>query len=290
MTGTFTISDASAYNHEESIDANLAIKAKTSAVDVTITMKDYTATVLVDDVATTEDSATITYDGNAHTFVVVTDPSATVKYTVDGVAEDSVSVTNPGTYTIKYWTEQEANGYTALAEKTFTLTITNECDYVVEVSETADYVAGYKLVLVYTNTDNVTFEYGGKLMIDVTSRGYKYDGVSYNHVYAFVTPALDETFDLDAYKDLIQCNIPGKDGLYTMPAYTTDLNFDGDMTVLDISTGYGIYNAIDTYMAEIKYQKNILRADTNGDKKVDTADTAAVVNAVKAAKNTANNG
>ena len=67
-----------------------------------------------------------------------------------------------------------------------------------------------------------------------------------------------------------------------------DLNFDDALDVNDITTGFGIYNANETYFANVKYQKNILRADTDGSKKVDGTDTGAVVDAVKTARS--NNG
>ena len=60
-----------------------------------------------------------------------------------------------------------------------------------------------------------------------------------------------------------------------------DLNFDTNVDIQDIITVYGIYNAVPEYFADVKYQKNILKADTNGDKVADGSDTGEVVNAAE---------
>lgn len=279
-----TFTDDGTYVIGYTVAPKAGYRKATGTFTLEIYLKEYSVETKVDG-ETAGTSKNVPYTNAGHTFEVVSTPNATVTYKVNGgEAQNSVSLTNKGTYTIEY-TVAATDGY---AEKTgrFTLTI-EDPEYVVEVSETSDYVSGKKLVLVYTNTDGVCFNYNNNLMIDVTSREYKYnDTEEYTNVYAFVTDAITNG-TLDDYKANISCVIPTSSQLITL-TYLMDLNFDDALDVNDITTGFGIYNANETYFANVKYQKNILRADTDGSKKVDGTDTGAVVDAVKTARS--NNG
>lgn len=277
----FEIRNTAASTYIESIDATKVATANNEKVSVTIELKEYEVVTKVDGEAVEEERLNVPYTNAGHTFAVEATPSASVSYKVNGgEATDSVSITGKGTYTIEYTITPET-GY-AKVTGTFTLVI-GDPEYVVEVNtatENSDYVAGKKLVLIYTNTDGLAFKYGNDIMIDVTSRGYKYyDAQEYTHVYAFVTDAIADA-EVDDYKENISCVIPSPKNLIAL-TYSTDLNFDNDLTVQDISVAYGIYNVNKDYFKNAKYQKNILRADTDGDKVVDNDDANAVVNAVK---------
>lgn len=281
VTADFGIGNTAASTYVESIDATKVATANNEKVSVTIELKEYEIETKIDGEVVEGETLNVPYTNAGHTFTVEATPSASVSYKVNGgEATNSVSITEKGTYTIEY-TITPANGY-AEVTGTFTLVI-GDPEYVVEVNtatENSDYVAGKKLVLVYTNTDGLAFKYGNDIMIDVTSRGYKYNNdVEYGHVYAFVTDAIANA-EVDGYKENISCVIPSPENLIAL-TYSTDLNFDNDLTVQDISVAYGIYNVNKDYFKNVKYQKNILRADTDGDKDVDNDDANAVVNAVK---------
>lgn len=286
VTADFVISNTSASTYLESIDG---IKIKTTnneKVTVAINLKEYEVEVSVDGDTKTDETLTVPYTNEGHTFNVTAKPEATVSYKVNGTASDSVSVSERGTYTIEYTITPET-GYAEITGA-FTLII-GDPEYVVEVNldsnaENRDYVAGKKVVLVYTNTDGLAFNYGSDLMIDVTERGYKYNGTAeYSHVYAFVTDAIESDnaeVTVKDYKANISCVIPSPEELIKLE-YSMDLNFDNSLTVQDITVAYGVYTANEDYFKNIKYQKNILRTDINGDKVVNNDDTNAVVNAVK---------
>lgn len=281
VTADFEISNTAASTYIESIDATKVATANNEKVSVKIELKEYAVVTKVDGEVVEVETLNVPYTNAGHTFTVEAIPSASVSYKVNGGdATNSVSITEKGTYTIEYTINPE-KGY-AKVTGTFTLVI-GDPEYVVEVNtatENSDYVAGKKLVLVYTNTDGLAFKYGNDIMIDVTSRGYKYYGEEeYAHVYAFVTDAIADA-EVDDYKENISCVIPSPENLIAL-TYSTDLNFDNDLTVQDISVAYGIYNVNKDYFKNAKYQKNILRADTDGDKVVDNDDANAVVNAVK---------
>lgn len=140
----------------------------------------------------------------------------------------------------------------------------------------SDYVAGYKLILVYTDADRAYFTYGAKPMYDVTERGYKYTDYStgvavtsdtaYRHVFGIVVKA-----DGSDYANKIN---------YTTDAlanperivYDMDVNLDGVYSANDYSAANGVYNAL---YADI-FAKNMLKADADGNKYVDTTDVERV--------------
>lgn len=286
VTADFEISDANAHTYMESINGLWPLTASNEKVSVAIALKEYAIALSVDGSTVSGTTDIVHYRGEGHTFSVTATPAATVSYQVNnGAVSDSVSVADRGSYTIAY-TITPALGY-AEVSGTFTLVI-GDPEYVVEVNldATGDYVAGKKIVLVYTDVDGVAFKYGTNLMIDVTASGYKYnDTVQYRHVYAFVTTAIasdGEAVTVEDYSDNVSCVIPSPETLLTL-TYSEDLNFVDGLTVDDITVAYGIYNVCDGYFANVKYQKSLLRADTDRNKLVDNDDTTAVVNAVLSA-------
>ena len=276
-TGTFTVLDAYAYTYYESIKG-IDVDASTDSVDVTIKLIEYTEKITIngrDYTGSTYEE--LRFNNEDYTFVVETEPTATVTYKVDGVEVPAVNIKDRkpggGSYTIEY-TVVPAPGYKGYT-KTFELNII-EPEFLVEFVD--DYVPGKSLVLVYTNTDNVYFTYAGNTMLDVTARRYKYNDATgyHNHVYGFVVDGIPMG-TVDAYKANIK-DIYDDSELVTIDSYTTNVNFEGGVDIRDITSIYGIYNVNPTYFATYEFIKNILAADIVGnDKCVDGNDADAVV-------------
>ncbi len=70
------------------------------------------------------------------------------------------------------WTMDEAIAGDTVVPATVTPATVTTVDpaYLVEVDATNDYVAGKKLVLVYTNSDDISFTYDGTVMYDVSEK------------------------------------------------------------------------------------------------------------------------
>lgn len=276
----FVISDTFAYTWPESFDGTEVAAANNSKVTVKIELIDYEVALKVDGEVAPEGTVSINYDNAEHTFVIDTIPQATVEYKVNGEAVTSVSVKDYGIYKIEYTVVSET-GYRAV-EGSYTLII-DKPEYVVEVNlervDGADYVDGKKIVLVYTNTENAFFKYDGKLMVNVSASGYKYNNTTeYRYVFAYVTDAIadGELADYEAEIDVIYSDAD----LYTITAYDYDLNFDNKEDIRDVTTAYGVYNVHPILFTNIKYQKQLLKADIKKDKCVNGVDTAAVYGAI----------
>ena len=172
--------------------------------------------------------------------------------------------------------------------------------YVVEVVDNAllkggdvkaDYVAGYRLVLVYTNVDNAFFNYGGVNMFDVTASGYKYvdydyttgtvpAGVEYKHVYGLVVPSIGVYEATEEYHKQYESRVGYSFDFVDKPekvVYDNDINLTEVLDVNDYSMTNGIYNVI---FNSSRFAKNFLKADVNHDKMVDSTDAGAVKTAV----------
>ena len=131
----------------------------------------------------------------------------------------------------------------------------------VYVTEITEYVAGYKLVLVYTNS-NATFTYANAAMYDVTSAGYKYNKADeYSHVYALVVNGTADTDKVAAgttpVVEILNCS-------------DLDVNKSGSVDLRDAVAVVAVYNANETYMT--KYMAIVLEADVNHDKHVTSDD------------------
>ena len=133
------------------------------------------------------------------------------------------------------------------------------------VTERCDYLAGWDLVLAYTNTA-ATFTYDGVPMYDLTGRGYRHGETEYAHVYGalvqgygnvtLVTPSSHAAKSMD-----------GSSGV----GAAFDVNRSGNVDINDVVAVQAVYNVREEYFAEDKLPV-VLRADVNGDKKVDTSD------------------
>lgn len=293
VTSAFTLNNVKASTAMEAVGAVIPATTNGSA-DITIALREYTTAITVDGTAPSAEelaskSKSVAFDGREHTFKVTTTPDANVKYKVNGVEVSEVKLKNEGVWTIEY-TVENALGYGEVSG-TFEITV-GTADYVVEVdlAEDGDYVAkntaenttAKKIVLVYTNTDGLCFKYNNKSMIDVTAQGYKYNGTdAYDHVYAFVTDFVDN--DLDTYKSKVTYSTNGTNAVLDT-ALQYDINLRNGVEIDDIGTEYSVYNGYKGYFASLVYQANILKADTNKNKKVDSGDITDVTNAVREAE------
>lgn len=294
VNADFKISNTNAFTSLESAYDYDIETTNNEKVSVVITRKAIVPELYLDNEITEESSAEFSYTGDAHTFEVVTN-FGTVSYEYylnDEIQNETPEFKNEGVYKIKYSITPNT-GY-APANGEFTITIGNPV-YVVEVNtndiesdDYANYITNQKLVLVYTNVEGLAFKYNGKLMIDVTARGYKYNNqAEFRYVYAFVTDTI-ENGEISDYEAKVKHGLASvflpKD-IHEVPKYNEDLNFNGKYEMKDISTAFAVYNG--DYVAEIALQRNMLKADTNGDKKVDGLDTAAVIEKVTNNRNQA---
>lgn len=288
-TGSFTISNAEAYTYEEN-RLGMTFEVSNTVDDVTISLNSFTATVKLDGKAVKGDSATLNYDGKEHKVVVSVEPtdykSIEMTYTVDGKKKYGEPVIKePGVYEIAY-NVVTYDGYEPCSGK-FTLTILEPNAYYVEVNtgvgKKADYVAGKKLVLVYTDLSNIAFKYDGKDMIEVTKAigNYQYSGseteqTNFSHVYAYVAEKTTEN-TFDSYNAFVSPFIV-KDGykIEKIDKYGFDINNTEGIDKQDPGTAIGVYGALDVYYENYGAQKNILKADVNGDKCVTPEDVKEV--------------
>ena len=254
-------------------------------VNTILTVTPAAATITIGDFAKAfgaEDAAIAVKDGStavAVTGLIADGDLGTITAVRSELGEDR------GTYAM-------TAGYTP--NSNYTVTVVNgkleigAPDYLIEVVDNAllhggdhnsDYVAGYKLILVYTDADRSYFTYNGKQMYDVTENGYRYVAYSndtatqsdkeYRHVFGIVVKGDDGaaadyrakvryTTDTAAQPERI--------------VYDMDVNFDSIYDINDISAANGVYNAL---YADV-YARNMLKADANGDKYVDTKDVELV--------------
>lgn len=294
VTGAFTLTDASVGT--VAMSNSTYPEAKVENDEVKILLKDFTVTVKHENTneVITGDSVQIDYDGNAHKITVTTDPVCDIYYSTDNGntwTTDAPEFTKYGIYTITYKADVP-NGYDQSAKTPVTITVEiGEPEKVVEV---ADYVSGYKLILVYTDADGAYFTYADRttLMLDVTSAGYKYideqgnvSSHDYRHVYGYVVAA--EMKDADTYQsaDFYKSNVKFAANTTSTPEVITSYDYDVNCSekqapftanLSDVVFTTSVYNS----NIEEAYMKAILKADTNreGDnaKIVDGSDIADV--------------
>lgn len=146
-----------------------------------------------------------------------------------------------------------------------------------------DYIAGYRLVLVYTNVDKAYFTYKGQEMYDVSDAAYKYydydfttmtatkDDTDYKHIYAIVVEAeygYEDTAENEAmYANNVE--FASETAKSEKILYNSDINYTGELDVEDFSITNGVYNVLYRGKAFIT---RLLKADVNGNKLVDTED------------------
>ncbi len=144
-----------------------------------------------------------------------------------------------------------------------------ENNYVVEIGN-KEYVTGKQIVLVYTNNDSICFNYGEKLMLDVTGSGYKYNDVTeYEHVYGYVTDTIVEG-TLENYKENIKSLDDTSDVFVIDYTLKCDVNFSGEVNLRDVAVIQGVINVTESTFSN--YMQNVLKSDVNGDKCVNETD------------------
>ncbi len=178
----------------------------------------------------------------------------------------------------------------AIIKDNLTVTIGDPApDYVVEV---ADYVEGKKIVLAYTNNNEISFAYNGETMYDVTSKEYAYSGTEEfasgqdTKVYALVVDAISNG-TLDDYKDNVSFINDTVDEGYVISAPESDLVYDlnnsGKTDIGDVISAYGVLYADSNIYPS--FMNLILRADINNDKCVNEIDINIYTSAFSSTKN-----
>lgn len=204
------------------------------------------------------------YDGNAYGVTATANKAdATIRYQdADGnyTLTESPKYSAVGEYTVNF--KATLKGY-ADAFGSAKVKITAPKYF----TETTEYVAGYSLVLVYTDVDGLNFTYNSRTMYDVTNAGYSLSGTAYSHVYGIVVKGNADMTKL-AYAT----------GTATKIGYTTDVNASGKTDLKDAVNTVAVYNADAEYMTDAQMML-VLRADVNHDKKVDNSDTNLVLKA-----------
>ncbi len=150
-----------------------------------------------------------------------------------------------------------------------------------------DYIAGYRLVLVYTNVDKAYFTYKGQEMYDVSDAPYEYydydfatmtatkDATEYKHIYAIVVDA-EYGYEDTAENEAMYANNVEFASETAKPEkilYNSDINYTGELDVEDFSITNGVYNVLYRGKAFIT---RLLKADVNGNKLVDTEDAGMI--------------
>lgn len=218
---------------------------------------------LSDDLTVTADDVTVDYDGGEYGVTATANKAGAVIKYMDANGEytlnESPKYSAVGHYPVKF--QAALKGYvTAYGEAAVTI---NEPAYEVETTE---YVAGYKLVLVYTNSAT-RFTYDGNAMLDVTAAGYSLNGTAYDHVYAWIVK-------FAAY-DNSEIGYPA--AAAQKVGYTVDVNASGKVDLRDVNTVVRVYNAEPAVMDDASIMDILLRADVDHSKVVDAFDYGAIL-------------
>ncbi len=187
----------------------------------------------------------------------------------DGIAA-AFSVTN-----CDAWDLREANkGDSIVISKVTPVNVTTvNPAYEVVVDTENDYVAGKKLVLVYTNSPDVSFTYASAAMYDVSTK-YKKDGYAYS--FAIVVDAAESYAENVA---VVPATVASEYVIdYDKNDY--DINDSDDINLRDVTVVFGVYNGTETTFAN--YMNIVLNADINADGVVNGTDTDAFVRFVRA--------
>ena len=256
VTGDFTLVRGECFieTYGSSISGDAEPCAISDPAQVTIKLKD--------DLTVSADDVTVDYDGQPHGVnATANKPGATIMYAdANGeyTLDESPAYTAVGEYTVKF--RATLKGYKpATGEAKVTI---NQPKY---FTETTEYVAGYSLVLVYTDYDTPRYTYDGNTMLDVTSAGYARSGVEYQHVYGWVVEGTPELSKIGyTQEDTVRV------------AYSKDVNASGTTDLRDAVATVGVYNADASYMLDSNMAM-ILRADIDHNKKVDSRDYGAIL-------------
>ena len=200
---------------------------------------------------------TATYGTDYTATIIGYDPAAkeySVSYTIGDGDAQIATIADDGSITI--------DGNDIIGDIVITLTTTS-IEFSVEVI--ADYVTGYSLVLIKNanGSDNVGYEYDGKATFYVD----RYEAFAYI-VEGTVTVAE------------AKANIAASDTAAVIIAITYDVNNSGTIGINDVTTT-GFCYTVRTDLVNFEDHMDIyLRADVNGDYKVDGNDMAAVLTAI----------
>ncbi len=149
----------------------------------------------------------------------------------------------------------------------------------VKLGEDTDYVAGKKLVIIYTNIDTISFNYVGATMYDTSA---KYTKEGYTKSFAIVVDAIAEG-TVEDYAANVEIEYSTVNEEYVLSGEATyDLNGSGEFNLRDVTAAYGVYNGEESTFAE--YMNIVLNADVDHNGCVDANDAAAFVDAYTAVK------
>lgn len=220
---------------------------------------------LSDDLTVTADDVTVDYDGGEYGVTATANKAGAVIKYMDANGEytldESPKYSAVGHHTVKF--QAALKGYvTAYGEAAVTI---NEPAYDVETTE---YVAGYKLVLVYTNSaTRFTYDGNTNTMLDVTAAGYSLNGTAYDHVYAWIVK----------YDEYNKSEIGYTAAAAQKVGYTVDVNASGKVDLRDVNTVVRVYNAEPAVMDDASIMDILLRADVDHSKVVDAFDYGAIL-------------
>ncbi len=228
-----------------------------------------------------EEVKEITYDSLAHKVLITSEPAADIKVWVNEVLTpvNELDFTEVKDYKIKY--EITRAGYTT-EQGNFTINISDP-KYYVEVKNdfTANEVGSKTIVLVYTDSDKISFSYGTQnlTMYEVTSKGYEYVGTETftqtndTKVYALVVEYITSG-DFNDYYNKVKIVYSPISEDYVIDVADSDkfdLDGSGDVDISDPVTAFGVYWGQDSYYND--HMKIVLMTDVDGDKDVDGLDT-----------------
>lgn len=263
VTGNFTLdSYAAAENMDDAFSGNETADAVSGPASVTIKLIPAGSTdpegltVFADDVEKP-------YDGNAYGVTATANKTgATIRYrdaSGSYTLTESPKYKDVGEYTVYF--KATLKGY-ADATGSATVKITEPVYHV----ESEEYVAGYSLVQIYTNTTGLKFTYDGRTMYDVTNAGYTPDTTTdtYTTVYAVVVEG-----SLDTTKVAYTASTTAAEKI----VYSNDVNGSGKVDMNDTLSVVAVYNTRGITDANMMI---VLRADVDHSKEVDASDWAIV--------------
>lgn len=267
-------------------DASGKYNEHTFNVVLKVTPKDIT--IVINNASKDLGQADPVFTSNINELLVVADHLGEVKY----VREPGEAM---GTYKINVTYTPNPN-YNVVDIVEGNLYIGAPTDFKVEVVNNKllkgddykqDYIAGYRLVLVYTNVDKAYFTYKGQEMYDVSDAPYEYydydfttmtatkDTTEYKHIYAIVVDAeygYEDTTENEAmYANNVE--FASETAKPEKILYNSDINYTGELDVEDFSITNGVYNVLYRGKAFIT---RLLKADVNGNKLVDTEDAGMI--------------
>ena len=313
VTGITELKDVAVYELTATLD---------SAIANNYVVKNPTVNVLIDGSQITgyslanadNEGAEKWYDAQNHTPAKLVEEAGktegvTIKYTVlkDGVPMvgktdiDAIpaDLTEVGTYTVQATLTKTGFYDKALTPVTFTI---KSVEFKVEK---VDWVTGWDVVFVYTDTAGVHFTYDDKEMFDmssltVNSEKYKFENTTeYNYVYgiavygdADTTKVVSSNGSVKSIRNTQNSVVDARCNINNTAPGSTDKPERKGVDLNDLVACQAIYNVSEEYLktkntgtteapiltedVEDAKMVIVLKADVNGDKKVDTNDCAQI--------------